>query len=594
MNKLKKIFLIIMLLFTISFVYACDNDDPTIEIEYYLKPAEESIEVNVDKEYQIIIDTDIPYPLNWESDDEDIATVDNNGIVKGVKKGVATITCSYDKYIAEIFVTVRPRIIPPKTYKLNIYGYDSIDVREGLSLSYILQTNFGNLKHKNYDDLIFDGWYRDNNYKNELDLSQKIYNDLTIYPKYLVDNTNCEQKIAINNTMFYEDEILKDDSVQVFTGDYGNTIAYQEEQYNDSLIAVCKFNYQTNITSITEVKIDGNKNNTIIPYNGFIIMVPKNNELYEQYKKAMLVGAKVNLDTYSINTANKIYINKTSETNNVNKINLNLDANFISVYDYTNSTVLYQKNSTSTAYPASTTKIICALAALENASVDTIITVGDELDVTYEGDSPSTAGLQKGQVWTLRQLLYALMLPSGNDAAYVIAAGVARSIKGNENLNIREQLSYFNDLMNDVATEVGATGSHFMVPDGNSYYNSDGSWETRLSEHYVTADDMIKFGILSLNYSMLAKVVSTYTINFSIVSNKAYTFSNSDLLLNPNSEVYSKSAIGIKTGTTNPGGYCLVCAYEENGRIIIASILKGTTSMNRYYDAVKIYNAIYK
>lgn len=594
MIKQKKFITLLLLLFSCIFIYAC-NDKPVInEDNYFLTSTDESIEINVDDTYQVKIETNIPNQLTWESSEEDIATVDENGIITGIKKGLTTVTCSYEKYIIEIFVTVRPRIIPPKTHQLKIHGFETIEVRDGVSLSYVLQNNFGNLQHKNYDDLIFEGWYRDNSYANALDLTQKIYNDLTIYPKYKNDNTNCSQKIAINNTMFYEDEILKDSSVQVFTGDYGNTIAFNDEKYTDSLIVVAKYNYETNKTTIAEVKKDGNKENTVIPYNGYVIMIPKNNENFNAYESQMVVGNTLTLDTYSINTANKIYVNEDKVLNNPSKLNISLDANFISVYDYSNGQYLYQKNAATTAYPASTTKIICALAALEHASVDTEITVGDELDVTYEGDSPSTAGLQKGQIWTLRQLLYALMLPSGNDAAYVIAAGVARSIKGNENLNIREQLSYFNDLMNDVAEEVGAKNSHFMVPDGNSYYNSDGSWEARLSEHYVTADDMIKFGILTLNYSMLAKVVNTYTINFSIVSEKAYTFYNTDLLIKPNSEVYLKNAIGIKTGTTNPGGYCLVCAYEVEGRIVIASILKGTTSMNRYYDGVKIYNAVYK
>ena len=144
--------------------------------------------------------------------------------------------------------------------------------------------------------------------------------------------------------------------------------------------------------------------------------------------------------------ANRIYINPQQEKQDVEEINITTTSNFSTAYDYTNDKFLYQKNADVKAYPASTTKIITALAAVKYASLDLKITVGDELDVMYEGSSPGTAGSKKGQVWTLRQLLYAMLLPSGNDSAYTIAAGVARSLPGNEDKPVRELLLIFNDL----------------------------------------------------------------------------------------------------------------------------------------------------
>lgn len=593
---MKKTNLILLLFLMIFTIVGCNNDQPVNNEQYFLTAENETIDMYVNDTYQIEIDTDIPYELTWESYEPDIAKVDNNGLVTALKKGFTIVCCYYEQYQLEIMIniTYKPQVM--KSHKITIDGFGDIEVKEGIDFSEVLKLYFGEKMHYNYDDQVFKGWFTNETYTKELDLDSQVYNDLTIYPKYDAEIKNATLSIAINNNLFYESKISEESIVQVFTSDYGKTIAYEDETYVDYLVITTEYDYNKNITTIKSKQENNNKENTIIPYNGYVIIIPKFHEKYLYYYENIQIGDTISLDTYSINTANKIYINEIKkESSSIESITLDLNAEFASVYDYTNNKTLYQKQADDKAYPASTTKIICALAALQNAPVDLEITVGDELDVTYEGSTPSTAGIKKGQVWTLRQLLYALMLPSGNDAAYVIAAGVARNIEGNENLTVREQLLYFNNLMNDIALEVDAKNTHFMVPDGNSYYNSDGSWEERLSNHYVTANDMIKFAKLALNYSMLAKVVSSYYKKIVLKDNTTYAFYNTNSLINPTKiNYYNQYAIGIKTGTTTPGGCCLIVAFEKDGQIIIASILKSSSSANRNQDAAKVFNAIYQ
>ena len=130
-----------------------------------------------------------------------------------------------------------------------------------------------------------------------------------------------------------------------------------------------------------------------------------------------------------------------------------------------------------------------------------------------------------------------------------------------------------------------------MVPDGNSYYEADGSWSERITNHYVTANDMIKFASFALNCPILAKVVSTHTVNFKLENGESYIYTNTNSLINPGSDYYYEYAIGLKTGTTNPAGNCLIFAIEVEGRIIICSVLK---SESRYTDSIKIINALTK
>ena len=566
-NLFKKLFLF-LIIFSLPLLVGCgDTGGGGQEVEYYLTPKTTEISMIRGDQVKIEYDTNLTEPITFESFDEKIATVDENGVVTALKTGTATIYAYYLHYEFEVIITVNPK--PITYYHLTIYGYDEIETtKKGVALIYLLQQEYGSKMYPNFGNNSFHGYYLDPECTKELDLYTQLHEDMTIYPKLKADTTKCDLMFSVSNILFSEDELTITDNM-----------------------VVVEFDYNQKAHFVTNTYLDGDKQNVTIPYNGFVILVPKSASNFSALQEKLTIGTKIGFDRYSINVANRIYINPEYEKQNVEDINVITTANFSTAYDYTNDKFLYQKNADVKAYPASTTKIITALAAVKHAPLDLKITVGDELDVMYEGSSPGTAGSKKGQVWTLRQLLYAMLLPSGNDSAYTIAAGVARSLPGNENKPVRELLAIFNELMNEVRDEVDATNSNFMVPDGNSYYNSDGSWSDRISNHYVTANDMVKFAIYALNCPGIAKVVSTPSISFKLENGSSYSFNNTNGLIKPSSDYYYQYAIGIKTGTTNPAGQCLIFAAEVDGRVVIGAAMKST---NRHADALAILKAAFK
>ncbi len=585
-----KKFLILVLLITLPLlIVGCknENNEPA---SLYLTPITTSVEVEVSRTVQLEYDTNITN-LTWESFDEEVCTIDENGVITGHKKGEATVICYYYGVEGNFEFEVTVNVVP-KLYRLTIYGYDEVRTySKGAALLYILQQEYGAKKHPDFGNNIFQGYYEDKELTKELDLYTHMDDDMTIYPKLKEDETKCEYVFAFNKALFYGDELVLNDKIQVLTPDYAANTKNENVNYSDYFLVTATYDYNSKAHFVTNTHLDGDKQNVTIPYNGFVIIIPKTHEKFEKLSDTLKIGTKISLDRYSINVANRIYINEEKVKKDVEKFNVNVTATFSTAYDYTNDTFLFEKNADSKAYPASTTKIITALAAVKYAPLDLKITVGDELDVMYEGSSPGTAGSKKGQVWTLRQLLYAMLLPSGNDSAYTIAAGVARSIPGNENKSTRELLDYFNNLMNEVRYEVGATNSNFMVPDGNSYYTSTGAWSDRITYHYVTANDMVKFAIYAFNCPGIAKVVSTPNINFKLENGEQYVFNNTNGLIKPSSDYYYPYAVGMKTGTTNPAGQCLIFGAEVEGRFVIGAAMKST---NRHADALTILKAAFK
>lgn len=243
----------------------------------------------------------------------------------------------------------------------------------------------------------------------------------------------------------------------------------------------------------------------------------------------------------------------------------------------TNS-VLYQKNSNEHIAPASTAKILTALTALDYCSLDDTFTVGSEIDL-IASDS-SKAGLNNGDTLTVRQLLVALLLPSGNDAAYTLAVNAGKIIAGDDSISAKQAIQVFVDAMNDKAKEAGAASSNFLTPDG---YDAHGQ--------YTTAFDLAQIAKVCLDNDALFEIMSSYKIHDIWVGGREVTYRNTNDLLNPNSQYYYSNAIGLKTGTTGDAGSCLISAATINGQTYICVVM-GSSAGVRFSDSLTVFSAI--
>ena len=231
--------------------------------------------------------------------------------------------------------------------------------------------------------------------------------------------------------------------------------------------------------------------------------------------------------------------------------------------------VIFEKNADEIMYPASTTKIMTCLLALMFADQDQMCTVTAE-DITFYEDGVTNADLREGEEISMRDLLYAALLKSANDAANVIAHSVSGSISG------------FVDLMNEAAVSFGCTATHFANPLGlhDDY-------------HFTTARDMAIIAREAMKNETFRDMVSTksYTTSKTTLM-RARTVSNGNYLLyaqrnEKDNKYYYPDAIGIKTGTTSRAGYCFVGAAERDG-IELISVLFFTGENARWADTIKL------
>lgn len=208
--------------------------------------------------------------------------------------------------------------------------------------------------------------------------------------------------------------------------------------------------------------------------------------------------------------------------------------------DHKTGRVLWEKNATEPLAMASTTKIMTAIVALENADVNDIVKVSQRAAL-----SPKVKmNLSKGEEIKLEYLLYALMLQSFNDSAVAIAEHVSGSVEE------------FCKLMTNKAKEIGAYNTSFETPSGLDGEN-----------HYSTAYDMALIARYALENEEFVNIITTKDINVS--SNKReYSLNNKNKLLN---EV--QGAKGVKTGFTGQAGHCFVGAVERDGMQLISVVL---------------------
>ena len=189
--------------------------------------------------------------------------------------------------------------------------------------------------------------------------------------------------------------------------------------------------------------------------------------------------------------------------------------------------VLYEKNATEKAYPASTTKIMTALLVLENMQTDDTITLTEE-DVDLASGS-SNAGLKEGETLTVEDLLYCLMLPSANEAANAFAREIGGSTEG------------FADMMNKRAKELGCVNTHFVNANGLHDEN-----------HYTCAKDLALIAQEAMKHELFATVVNTaqHRLPDTNKQQSRIILTTNHLILSRYSDAYYDSAHGIKTGRT--------------------------------------------
>ncbi len=252
------------------------------------------------------------------------------------------------------------------------------------------------------------------------------------------------------------------------------------------------------------------------------------------------------------------------------------------LYDKTENKILFEKNPDDRCYPASTTKLITAIVALSNVSSDTVYKVGTEIELI--GENSSTAFLVQGSELTLKDLIYAMLLPSGNDAAYTVAVNTARIVSENPEMNEAEAVVYFCDMMNKYADENNMDSTHFANPDGWYKYN-----------HYVSSKDMLKVAIDAMNFPEIMTACSTecYEIKDTAMGT-LYTWQNNNKFVIEDSEAYFPYATGLKTGFTDEAGYCYVASASKDGKDYIALVFGSTTLEDRYRDARNLFNTVFE
>lgn len=234
---------------------------------------------------------------------------------------------------------------------------------------------------------------------------------------------------------------------------------------------------------------------------------------------------------------------------------LNINSRSYIVLDRKTNEVLFGKNQFEKRKMASTTKIMTALITLERVNLQDNVTVSKKAART----GGSRLGLKANDIITVNDLLYGLMLCSGNDAAVCLAEYVGGSIEE------------FAELMNQKAKELNLTNTHFVTPHG---LDSE--------EHYTTSYELAILSNYALNNTKFKEIVGTknHTIN---INGYPKALSNTNELLGNLSGVY-----GIKTGFTNGANRCLVTACKRNDMDIICVVLGADTKKFRTQDSIKL------
>ena len=221
----------------------------------------------------------------------------------------------------------------------------------------------------------------------------------------------------------------------------------------------------------------------------------------------------------------------------------------VMLFDADSGTILYQKNIEERIEPASTTKILTLLIALEQGNMDDVVTVTS--DAAADNVIGSKLGLVTEEKIVFIDLINGMMMKSGNDAAIAVANHLAGSVEA------------FAALMNTEAAKIGMTNSNFVTPHG--MHNDD---------HYSTARDMAMLTRYALQNPQFVQIVkqASYTMPADNKHSTTWIADNTNSLLLPEDPYYYQYATGVKTGSTKAAGDCLVSSAAKNGMNLVCLV----------------------
>lgn len=247
-------------------------------------------------------------------------------------------------------------------------------------------------------------------------------------------------------------------------------------------------------------------------------------------------------------------------------------------------TIIYEKNADRQVYPASITKVMTALLVLENVKDLDAETAEYPLVIQnlLYGTNASLGGLVVGERLTIRKLLYSTLVQSANESAMILAAHV-----GNAG-DVVSSITAFVEMMNDKAKALGMDHTHFVNPTG--LHDAD---------HYTTARDLAILAKYAMQNETFAEIVSTYAVDIGPTNkhNELWQYTTNRMLI-PSSTYYYSPLIGIKTGTTDEGGHCLLSEASADGYHYLCVLLgapeTGTETYINFTETRQLYRWVYK
>lgn len=244
----------------------------------------------------------------------------------------------------------------------------------------------------------------------------------------------------------------------------------------------------------------------------------------------------------------------------------------------TTGKVLYEKNMNERKYPASTTKILTAIIALEKCDLDEVATASYNA-VSSIKSGYTKADIQVGEKFSIEELLNVMMVQSANEAATIIAEHISGSV------------SEFAKLMNEKAKEIGCNNSNFV--NANGVHNEN---------HYSTAYDMAMIARYCMKNEIFRRLANMmecslprteYWQDEQVEEHGERIFKNTNKLLTQDNRYYYPYTIGIKTGFTTPAKNCLISASNKNGFELISVVLHAETTEEglsaRYLDTINLF-----